>query len=105
MQTCRGLGRSAERIEPAGVQTSEGLHEFDIIIYATGFDAVTGAFDRIDFIGVDGRKLRDKWIDGPITYLGMQTNGFPNLITLAGPTAGSVWHNAGVADHPGRIDG
>ncbi len=82
-----------QRIEPAGIQTSERLHEFDVIIYSTGFDAVTGAFDRIDFVGVDGRKLRDKWMDGPITYLGMQTNGFPNLITLAGPTAGSVSTN------------
>ena len=82
-----------QQITPAGLETSEREYEFDIIIYATGFDAVTGAFDRIDFIGVDGQKLRDKWIDGPITYLGIQTVGFPNLFTLAGPTAGSVSTN------------
>jgi cation diffusion facilitator CzcD-associated flavoprotein CzcO len=82
-----------ERITPAGIKTSDREHEFDIIIYATGFDAITGAFDRIDFVGVDGQKLRDKWVDGPITYLGLQVAGFPNLITLAGPTGGSVSTN------------
>ncbi len=78
-----------ERITPEGIKTSAGEYEFDIIVYATGFDAITGSFDRIDIEGVDGLKLRDKWIDNPITYLGVQISGFPNLFTLAGPTAGS----------------
>ena len=82
-----------QRITPAGIKTRTEEHEFDIIIYATGFDAITGAFDRIDFTGVDGQKLSDKWIDGPITYLGLQTAGFPNLITIAGPQGGSVATN------------
>ena len=82
-----------ERIIPAGIRTSAGDREFDIIIYATGFDAITGAFDRIEFVGSDGRKLADKWIDGPITYLGLQSAGFPNLLTLAGPQGGSVATN------------
>ena len=82
-----------ERITPTGITTSEHAYEFDIIVYATGFDAVTGAFDRMDIIGVDGQKLRDKWVDGPITYLGMQVAGFPNLFTLAGPTGSSVSTN------------
>ncbi|MEZ5412369.1 MAG: NAD(P)/FAD-dependent oxidoreductase [Acidimicrobiales bacterium] len=82
-----------ERITATGIKTSDTEHELDVIIYATGFDAITGAFDRIDVIGRDGRKLRDKWADNPITYLGVQAEGFPNLITLAGPTGGSVSTN------------
>ena len=77
-----------ERITPAGVKTSDAEHEVDMIIYATGFDAITGAFDRIDVRGVGGRRLRDTWADGPRTYLGLQIVGFPNLFTLVGP------HNA-----------
>lgn len=82
-----------ERITPTGIKTSDREYDFDVIVYATGFDAITGAFDRIDFTGVDGQKLRDKWHDGPLTYLGLQTSGFPNLITLAGPQGGSVSTN------------
>jgi len=74
-----------ERITPAGVKTSDAEYEADMIIYATGFDAITGAFDRIDVRGVGGRRLRDKWADGPRTYLGLQIEGFPNLFTLVGP--------------------
>jgi len=82
-----------ECITEAGIKTTDREYEFDIIIYATGFDAITGAFDRIEFTGVNGQKLSDKWIDGPITYLGLQTAGFPNLITIAGPQGGSVATN------------
>ena len=74
-----------ECITPTGIRTSDGEREFDIIVYATGFDAFTGAFDRMDITGVGGRKLRDKWADGPQTYLGLLVSGFPNLIMLAGP--------------------
>jgi cation diffusion facilitator CzcD-associated flavoprotein CzcO len=77
-----------ERITPSGIKTSDRERAFDIIIYATGFDPVTGALDRIDIRGVDGLKLRDKWADGPRTNLGLQIAGFPNLLTLVGP------HNA-----------
>ena len=77
-----------ERITPAGIETSAAEYDFDMIIYATGFDAITGAFDRIDFRGLAGRRLKDKWSDGPRTYLGLQIEGFPNLFTLVGP------HNA-----------
>jgi len=82
-----------ERVTEKGIRTTANEHEFDVIVYATGFDAITGAFNRIDFVGSDGQHLRDKWSGSPITYLGMQINGFPNLITLAGPTAGSVSTN------------
>jgi cation diffusion facilitator CzcD-associated flavoprotein CzcO len=77
-----------ERIAPTGIKTSERLHEFDIIIYATGFDAITGAFDRIDIGGVDGVRLKDAWRDGPQTYLGVLVEGFPNLLMAMGPHAG-----------------
>ncbi len=77
-----------ERITEKGLKTSDADYEFDMIIYATGFDAITGAFDRIDFRGRNGEKLRDKWADGPHTYLGLNVAGFPNMLTLVGP------HNA-----------
>ena len=82
-----------ERITPKGIKTSDKEYPFDLIIYATGFDAITGAYDRIEFTGVGGRTLFDKWRDGPMTYLGVQTAGFPNLITLAGPQSASVGTN------------
>ncbi len=82
-----------ECVTPKGIRTSEREYEFDLIVYATGFDAITGAYDRIDFEGVNGEKLRDKWRDGPITYLGMQIHGFPNLLTVAGPQSASASTN------------
>jgi cation diffusion facilitator CzcD-associated flavoprotein CzcO len=77
-----------EQITPAGIKTSAAEYAFDVIVYATGFDAITGAFDRIDIRGRGGQRLRDKWADGPHTFLGLQVAGFPNMLTLVGP------HNA-----------
>ena len=77
-----------ERVTPAGILTSKGEHAFDMIIYATGFDAITGAFDRIDIRGVGGTSLKDKWADGPVTFLGILADGFPNLLMVMGPHAG-----------------
>jgi len=74
-----------ERITSNGVKTSAREHEFDILVYATGFDGVTGAFDRIDIRGPGGVKLKDVWADGPRTYLGWQPEGFPNLLMVLGP--------------------
>ena len=74
-----------ERITPKGIETSDAEYEFDIIIYATGFDAITGSFDRIDLRGADGLALKDKWKNGPQTYLGVLIEGFPNLMMLMGP--------------------
>ncbi len=82
-----------QRVVANGIETSDGVREFDLIIYATGFDAITGAFDRIIFEGLDGTTLRERWKDDPITYLGVQVAGFPNLFTLAGPQAASVATN------------
>ncbi len=74
-----------ERITPKGIKTSTKEYEFDIIIFATGFDAITGSFDKIDFRGDDGARLKDKWKSGPQTYLGIMVDGFPNMMMLMGP--------------------
>jgi cation diffusion facilitator CzcD-associated flavoprotein CzcO len=77
-----------DQITPNGIMTNRTAYEFDMIIYATGFDAITGAFDRMDIRGRGGKQLKEKWADGPKTYLGLQVAGFPNMLTLVGP------HNA-----------
>ncbi|MBV1879008.1 MAG: NAD(P)/FAD-dependent oxidoreductase [Pseudomonadales bacterium] len=77
-----------EEVTAKGIKTKAGELEFDYIIYATGFDPVTGALNRIDITGRNDLKLKDKWSDGPLTYLGLQSVGFPNFFTLVGP------HNA-----------
>lgn len=74
-----------ERITATGIKTNERDYQFDTIIFATGFDAITGAFDKIDFRGVDGVKLKDKWKSGPKTYLGLMVHQFPNMMMLMGP--------------------
>ena len=74
-----------ERITPRGIKTSTADFEFDIIIFATGFDAITGAFDRIDIRGENGLRLKDKWAGGPKTYLGVMVEDFPNMMMLMGP--------------------
>ena len=66
---------------------------FDIIVYATGFDAITGAFDHIDIRGTNGQTLRDKWRDSCSSFLGMMIHGFPNLLMPAGPQSGSASTN------------
>ncbi len=74
-----------ERITPNGIRTSKRDHEFDFLVYATGFDGVTGAFDRIDIRGQHGVQLKEAWSDGPRTYLGMLAEGFPNMMMVLGP--------------------
>jgi cation diffusion facilitator CzcD-associated flavoprotein CzcO len=74
-----------ERITPTGIKTSDAEYEFDMIIFATGFDAVTGSFDRIDIRGKGGVKLKDKWRQGIETLLGVQVADFPNMMMLVGP--------------------
>ena len=83
-----------EEITPSGLRTTERAYEFDVIVYATGFDAITGAYDHIDIVGRDGLRLKDAWADGPVTYLGIQVVGFPNLLMLAGVHTASVATNA-----------
>ncbi|WP_051027824.1 flavin-containing monooxygenase [Nocardia higoensis] len=81
-----------ERITETGIQTTAGHHEFDVIVYATGFDAITGAFDAIDIRNQAGETLKDFWDAGPHTFLGASSPGFPNLFFIAGPhsTGGNV---------------
>ena len=74
-----------ERITPAGVQTTATEYAFDILIYATGFDGVTGPYDRMDIQGPGGRCLKDDWVTLPRTMLGVQNEGFPNLFMILGP--------------------
>jgi cation diffusion facilitator CzcD-associated flavoprotein CzcO len=74
-----------EEITEKGLRTSEGEYEFDMIVYATGFDAITGSLDRIDIRGENGQKLKDKWNGGPKTFVGVMVVGFPNMFMLVGP--------------------
>ncbi|KAJ5098034.1 hypothetical protein N7532_005035 [Penicillium argentinense] len=74
-----------ECISEKGIRTRDEEFEFDMIIYATGFDAVTGSFTAIDFQGVEGVKLKDRWAEGPRTFLGLFVEGFPNMTMVMGP--------------------
>ena len=80
-------------IVPTGIRTTGGVHELDCIVFATGFDAMTGPLLRVDIRGRGDRPLRDKWSAGPRTYLGIATAGFPNLFILTGPGSPSVLSN------------
>ena len=82
-----------ERITPKGVQTQSGETAFDAIVFATGFDAMTGAIMRVDIRGIGGQALKDKWANGPHTYLGVAVAGFPNFYTITGPSSPSVLSN------------
>ncbi|GIH68080.1 flavin-containing monooxygenase [Sphaerimonospora thailandensis] len=77
-------------ITPTGLKTTAAAYDLDIIIFATGFDAMTGAMTRMNVTGVDGMDLRDKWRDGPTSYLGYFVAGFPNLFMIHGPGSPSV---------------
>ena len=82
-----------ERITPTGLETSEREYEFDTLVLATGFDAMTGALMHIAITGVDGETIQDKWADGPQSYLGLTTAGFPNMFIVTGPGSPSVLSN------------
>ena len=73
-----------EEITRTGVRTADAEYELDIIIYATGFDAITGELTRMDIRGVEGRKIRDHWADEPRSYMGIQPAGFPNFFVMVG---------------------
>ena len=86
-----------EAIAPTGVRTAAGLYEADAVVYAIGFDAMTGALGRIDIRGRGGAALKDAWAAGPKTYLGLTVAGFPNLFIVTGPGSPSVLCNMAVA--------
>jgi cyclohexanone monooxygenase len=85
--------RPIEAITARGVRAGGREHAADAIVFATGFDAMTGALARIDIRGVDGLPLTGKWAAGPRTYLGLGVAGFPNLFTITGPGSPSVLTN------------
>lgn len=80
-------------LTPAGLQTTEHHYDLDVVVLATGFDAITGALSRIDVEGPDGTMLKDKWAASPSAYLGLMTSGFPNMFTITGPGSPSVLSN------------
>ena len=82
-----------ERVVPEGIVTSARVVELDAIVFATGFDAMTGAVARIAIRGRDGALLSEKWEHGPRAYLGIQSAGFPNLFLITGPGSPSVLSN------------
>ncbi len=82
-----------EALTETGLRIGETEHEFDAIVFATGFDAMTGTLTRIDIRGRDGEALKDKWEAGPRTYLGLMTAGFPNMFMITGPGSPSVLSN------------
>jgi cyclohexanone monooxygenase len=86
-----------ETITPAGVKTGAREYPVDAIVYAIGFDAMTGALDKIDIRGRAGARLKDAWSAGPKTYLGLMVAGFPNLFLVTGPGSPSVLCNMAVA--------
>ena len=85
------------RIGEQAVETADGRYEVDSIVFATGYDAVTGALTRIDIRGRGGLALKDKWAEGPKTYLGLMIAGFPNLFMITGPGSPSVLTNVVMA--------
>jgi cation diffusion facilitator CzcD-associated flavoprotein CzcO len=83
-----------QAITESGIRTNSGHIDLDVIVFATGFDAMTGALDRIDIRGRDGRSLRDEWAsEGVKSLLGLQVAGYPNLFTVNGPGSPSVVAN------------
>jgi cation diffusion facilitator CzcD-associated flavoprotein CzcO/acetyl esterase/lipase len=84
-------------ITESGIDTMDESFEFDAIVYATGFDAMTGAIVAVDIAGRDGATLKEKWANGPSTYLGLTTVGFPNFFTITGPGSPSVLSNMAVS--------
>jgi cyclohexanone monooxygenase len=98
-------GAPIERITSTGLRTNGDHHEFDSLVFATGFDAMTGSLSRIDIRGRDGVGLRDAWSAGPRTYLGLGVPGFPNMFVITGPGSPSVLTNmvVSIEHHVGWI--
>jgi cyclohexanone monooxygenase len=86
-----------QEITPKGIRTEDAEYELDVIVFATGFDAMTGAYFKMDIRGKGGVALKDKWSAGPKTYLGVATAGFPNMFMITGPGSPSVLSNMPVS--------
>ncbi|MEM0988792.1 MAG: NAD(P)/FAD-dependent oxidoreductase [Pseudomonadota bacterium] len=87
------ISENGVEITETGVTTGGQTYEVDAIVYATGFDAMTGALLAVDIRGREGQRLKDAWADGPKSYLGLAVAGFPNLFTVTGPMSPSVFTN------------
>ena len=86
-----------QEITPKGIRTQDQEFEFDAIVFATGFDTMTGTFFKMNIRGRNDVALKDKWSEGPKTYLGLQSAGFPNMFMITGPGSPSVLTNMPVA--------
>ena len=86
-----------EEITPAGLRTPDAEYALDSIVFATGFDAMTGALSNIEIQGRGGAMLREKWAQGPLAYLGLMVAGFPNLFAITGPGSPSVLSNMAIS--------
>lgn len=82
-----------QSITATGIETQDTSFDFDAIVFATGFDAMTGALLAIDIVGREGKSLKERWMDGPVSYLGLAVEGFPNFFTITGPGSPSVLSN------------
>lgn len=80
-------------MDATGINTTEQHYDLDVIVLATGFDAMTGSVAKVDIIGRDGKTLNEAWAEGPRTYLGLGIHGFPNMFNLTGPGSPSVLAN------------
>ena len=89
--------QSIEAITPRGLRAGGREYEFDALVLATGFDAMTGTMTRLDLRGRDGLRIQDKWRAGPANYLGLMVAGFPNLFNIGGPGSPAVFTNVVVA--------
>jgi cation diffusion facilitator CzcD-associated flavoprotein CzcO len=86
-------GEPIERFTASGIRTTAAEYDLDMVVFATGFDAMTGSLLALDITGRDGLTLEEKWEYGPKTYLGLGVHGFPNLFTITGPQSPSVLTN------------
>jgi cyclohexanone monooxygenase len=82
-----------QEITPKGLRTQDAEYELDVIVFATGFDAMTGSLFNLNIRGKNGEALKEKWAAGPRTYLGLMSAGFPNLFMITGPGSPSVLSN------------
>jgi len=82
-----------ERFDDSAAITREGCYELDAMVFATGYDAVTGALERLNLVGEQGKTFKQLWQSGPTSYLGLMTAGFPNLFTITGPGSPSILTN------------
>jgi cyclohexanone monooxygenase len=86
-----------ERLTPSGIETTASRYEHDVVVFATGFDAITGGFTNLELVGRDGTTLDERWADGPQSYLGFAVDGFPNMFMVSGPQSPSAITNQPVS--------